>query len=74
MSAEAAARRALAESVRAACLEAAARAYEEGGMSGLCAEGRFDLALDAIRALDVEDLLAADRDRDQSSSPPSHSP
>ncbi len=58
---DAAPRRALAEAVRKACLEAAARAYEEAGISGLCAEGRFDLALDAIRALDVEELLAADR-------------
>jgi hypothetical protein len=31
---------AVAEATRAACLEAMTRAYEEGGLSGLCAEGR----------------------------------
>ncbi len=51
---EEAARRALAEAVRTACLETATRAYEEAGMSGLCAEGRWDLALDAIRGLDLD--------------------
>ncbi len=50
--------RRLAEAVRAACVAAAEQAYEEGGVRGLCAEGRWELALDAMRALDVEALLA----------------
>ncbi len=53
------ARRALGEAVRAACLEAATRAYEEAGLAGLCAEGRFDLALDAIRSLDLDGALSS---------------
>jgi hypothetical protein len=48
----------LAEAVRAACVAAAQRAYEEGGMRGLCAEGRWELAVDAMRALDLQGLLA----------------
>jgi hypothetical protein len=71
-------RRVLVEAVRDACLEAARRAYEEAGMSGLCAEGRFELALDAIRGLDVDELLSEprteSRKRRQPSSPPSHLP
>ena len=47
----------LAEGVRQACLEAAATAFEQGGFSGLCVEGRIELALDAIRALPVERLV-----------------
>ncbi|MDL1898112.1 acetyltransferase [Anaerolineae bacterium CFX7] len=45
--------RALAERVRAACVHAALDAYTEGGMAGLCQEGRWELALDAMRALDL---------------------
>lgn len=49
----------LAEAVRAACLEAAREAYEEAGMSGLCAEGRWELAQEAIQRLDLEALVTA---------------
>ena len=45
--------RAIAEAVREALASAAREAYEEGGLSGLCAEGRWDLALDAMRAVDL---------------------
>lgn len=48
--------RRLAEAVRDACLNAARDAAEDAGMSGLCWEGRFEAALDAIRALRVDDL------------------
>lgn len=48
--------RAALEEARRRCLEAAARAYEEGGMSGLCAEGRWELALEAIRGVELGDL------------------
>ena len=34
--------RQLAEAVRAACIKAALEAYEEGGVLGLCAEGRWE--------------------------------
>jgi hypothetical protein len=49
----------LAEAVRAACVAAAVRAYEEAGRSGLCAEGRWECAVDAIRALDLDAFLAS---------------
>jgi hypothetical protein len=50
---------AVAEAVRQACLEAALEAYEYAGISGLCAEGRWELAVQAIRTLDLQAVLAA---------------
>jgi hypothetical protein len=43
----------LAEAVRAACLKAAIQAYEDAGISGLCAEGRWEAALAAMRQVDL---------------------
>jgi pentatricopeptide repeat protein len=43
----------LVESVRAVCLEAALAAYEDAGIRGLCAEGRWEAALAAIRQVDL---------------------
>jgi hypothetical protein len=51
------AERQIADAVRRACLEAAHTAYQNAGMSGLCAEGRWELALQAIRNLDLEEAL-----------------
>ena len=50
--------RPLAEAVRAACIQAALDAYEEGGVLGLCAEGRWEYAISAMRQLDVGALVA----------------
>lgn len=50
--------RQLAEAVRAACIKAALEAYEEGGVLGLCAEGRWEYAISALRQLDVDALIA----------------
>jgi hypothetical protein len=47
----------IAEVVRQACLAAALRAYEDAGLSGLCQEGRWECAVDAIRALPLRPLL-----------------
>ena len=47
----------LAEVVRKACMRAALEAYESAGISGLCAEGRWELAVQAIRILDLEPLI-----------------
>ena len=47
----------VAEAVRDHCVEAALRAYEDAGISGLCAEGRWELAIQAIRCLDLDALL-----------------
>jgi hypothetical protein len=51
--------RALAETVRAALVEAAREAYEDAGFAGLCAEGRWERALDAVRALDLDAVIGA---------------
>lgn len=48
---------ALAEAVRRACLEAAHNGFEQASMDGLCAEGAIDVALDAIRSLDVSAIV-----------------
>ena len=48
----------LVETVRAACLDAALKAYEDAGIRGLCTEGRWEAALAAIRHLDLSDVLA----------------
>ncbi len=50
--------RQLAEAVRAACIEAALEAYEEGGVLGLCAKGRWEYAISAMRQLAVDALIA----------------
>ena len=47
----------LAEAIRAACLRAAASAYEDAGIQGLCEEGRWEAALGAIRSLDLRPLV-----------------
>jgi hypothetical protein len=50
----------LAEAVRSACLQAALDAYEQAGVSGLCGEGRWEIAVQAIRNLDLVPLFDAD--------------
>lgn len=49
----------LAQGVRERCIEEAQHAFEQGGMSGLCVEGRWDLAMDRLRSLDVESMVRA---------------
>lgn len=46
-----------AENVRAACLNAAIRAYEDAGIRGLCADGRWEAAIAAIRQLNLSRAL-----------------
>lgn len=46
----------LMETVRRACVEAALAAYEDAGISGLCAEGRWEAAVGAIQSLDLKQL------------------
>jgi hypothetical protein len=50
--------RRLAEAVRDACGKAAQEAYENAGISGLCEEGRWECAINAIRSLDVSAIIA----------------
>ncbi len=47
----------IAAAVRDAAARAAAQAYEEAGLSGLCAEGRWECAIEAVRHLDLDGVL-----------------
>lgn len=47
----------LARRVRAACLQAARQAYEDAGVQGLCAEGRWEAAMSALEVVDVDAIL-----------------
>lgn len=49
----------LALAVREACVAVALKAHEEAGISGLCYEGRWEIAIDAMRNLDLAALLEA---------------
>jgi hypothetical protein len=53
--------RQLAEEVRTALLSAALRAYEEAAMQGLCAEGAWEVAVGAMRALDLSPVITFER-------------
>jgi len=47
----------LAEGVQQACMAAALQAYEDAGLSGLCHEGRWEYAVDAMRGLRLRPLV-----------------
>ena len=47
----------VAELVRVACLRAALEGYERAASDGLCPEGALEVALDAIRRLDLAEVL-----------------
>jgi len=49
----------VAETVRRACVRAAQEGYADAAMSGLCAEGAAEAAVDAVRRLDVDALARA---------------
>ncbi len=49
--------RQIAETIRAACVQAAQQGYERAAADGLCDEGALEVALDAIRSLDLEQIL-----------------
>jgi pentatricopeptide repeat protein len=48
----------LAEAVRAACITAALEAHEQAGIRGLCQEGRWEVAIEAVRSLDLASVVA----------------
>lgn len=50
---------ALAAAVRDACARAVIDAYEDAGMQGLCAEGRFEAAVGAIERVDLAAIVDA---------------
>ena len=47
----------LAKRIRDACLEALLQAYEDAGIQGLCAEGRWEVAVGALKRVELEPLL-----------------
>lgn len=47
-----------AEAVRQACIHAALQAAEDAGIRGICAEGRLEAAIDAIRELKLDDVIS----------------
>lgn len=47
------------EAVRRALIEAAIHAYDDAGLSGLCADGRWELAVDSMRRLDLQPAVTA---------------
>jgi len=47
----------IAETIREACLQAAQQGYERAAADGLCDEGALEVALDAIRSVDVDQIL-----------------
>ena len=46
-------RMASAEAARRACIEAALAAWEDAGLQGLCGEGRWEIAVSAMRRVDL---------------------
>jgi hypothetical protein len=49
----------VAEAVRQACVRAALEGYERAASDGLCHEGAWEAAVDAIRTLDIDTVLQA---------------
>ncbi len=56
-----------AERIRSAMIDAAIRAYEDAGMSGLCLEGRWEAAVSAMRLFDLEPILETTSEAGQKS-------
>jgi hypothetical protein len=47
----------LAKRIRDACLEALLQAYEDAGIQGICAEGRWEVAVGALKTVELAPLL-----------------
>jgi hypothetical protein len=47
----------LAKRIREVCIDAVLQSYEDAGMQGLCAEGRWEAAVDALRTVDLAPLV-----------------
>jgi hypothetical protein len=50
----------LAATVRNACVRAALDGYEQAQIAGLCQEGAWECAVDAMRRVDLSAILQAD--------------
>lgn len=49
--------------VKEACIKAVLQGYESASISGLCHQGAFDVAVDALKSLDLEKLLQGVKSR-----------
>lgn len=49
----------IAVAVRHACVAAALEAYEDAQIRGLCREGAWEVAIEAVRSLDIAAVIAA---------------
>ena len=61
-------KRRLAKAVRAACIKAALEGYERAAISGLCHEGAWECAVDAIRTLNLETVIKTIPDNNEQNS------
>jgi hypothetical protein len=55
----------LAKRIRDACLEAVLQAYEDAGVQGLCAEGRWEAAVGALKTVELAPLYVSSNTRQQ---------
>ncbi|MCF8179096.1 MAG: hypothetical protein K9J74_11355 [Sulfuritalea sp.] len=62
----------IATAVRNACVRAALDAYENAQIAGLCQEGAWEVAIDAMRTLDIRAVTEAAARQDPD--PASHGP
>lgn len=56
----------LVEQIRAACIQAALDGYETAAADGLCAEGAWECAVDAMRHADLAALVQGAADQTSS--------
>jgi hypothetical protein len=50
--------RKVAEAVIKECRRSLIAAYEDAGKSGLCAEGRWEMALDSLSSIDLSKIIS----------------
>jgi hypothetical protein len=56
--------RQLVEAIRMACIRAAIAGYEDASLSGLCHEGAWERAIDAMHELNLEAVIKEVRSRE----------
>ena len=60
----------IAQAVRNACVRAALDGYEQAQIAGLCREGAWECAVDAMRMLDLRTMLQAPMESTENQPPP----
>ena len=60
----------IAARVREACIEAALAGYEDASISGLCGEGALEVAISAMRRLDLNETLESLAESDEKTERP----